>query len=371
MMTFNPHLQRLYQAAQCLMAVFCLFSYQVSQAAQGTTIQDKIAFTAILRDFPYYGLSNPNARVGNPYFQNELDTTGPNTADDKTGRKNSPCVWDVLDANGRPQFAGFIDGTTTWAGGSYADLKGYFDEMWGKKYKSNEENIYNIPAKTINVGMEVPGGVARTDKGLDGQVVKGKAYRYKWIQTSDNKPNVGFPGFFPIDTYAGWSANPAWYGKRRITGYDGQPHNFCFTAEMTGTLTLPKDTEAVSVTADADDDIWVYINGRLVSGYTIRNGQRTRVVSNTIYDVRPKAMFMLPPPNITPGEPMTIKIFFAERKTPGSSIIFLLDVFTNEKLLNPGSGDKLNIAAKAVPNSDTAKIWFDASQTSERAFTLE
>lgn len=342
----------------------------VSAAA---TVPDKIAMTAILRDFPYYGLWNPNARVGNPYFQNELDTTGPNSSIYANGYKNGIVVGQRL-VNDKPEFAGFMDGTKTWAGGTYKDLEGYFYEMWGKKYKPSEENMYPIDSN-YPINAKLTATTARTDEDSKGKLIKGMHYHYEFTKGS-SAGDPGYPGFFPIGVNQGWTPN--YYINpttkqlaRRVTGYDDIAHNFSFTAEVAGTLMLPKDTEWVSVTSKGDDELWVFINGQMVTGRTIVGGNVVKLGTNTAYDVRPNAQFqMAPPKDIRPGvDPINIKIFFAERKTPGSTFSFMLDVYTNTDLNKVD--DTMNISAKAVPLNVPAKVWFDESTKEEKTIPVE
>jgi len=361
-MTFNYLHFSSYRGILAVLGLLWGVSASPAWAAAPSPMPDKIVFGTHYRDFPYYGLTNWQARVGNPYFNNEMDVTGPNTRDDKTGRLNNVVLWDTLDANGKPQFAGFMDGTTTWAGGTYVDLLNYFNEWFSKDLGSAYHVASRHPAPEAKMTAS-----ARTDKGIDGKVVKGMAYRYQWIQTS-SVGDPGFPGFFPIDNDQGWGTT-TYVGSRRVTGYDNKPHNFSFTAELTASLTLPKNTEAVSVASGGDDDLWVFINGKLVTGRVFFKGIRENVGNNIAYDVRPGAVFRTVPAKIVPGEAIKIKIFFAERRTPGSSVRFILDVYTNDKL--NGASDNLKISAKAVPVSEPAKVWFSDSDAVKKAVTVE
>lgn len=90
-------------------------------------------------------------------------------------------------------------------------------------------------------------------------------------------------------------------------------HNFHFTYELetTFTYTDPKDRDSSFIFSfTGDDDVWVYINGKLACDLGgVHSQQQTSV------DLDEKAEYL----GIAPGETYQLKLFFAERHTSESN----------------------------------------------------
>ena len=110
--------------------------------------------------------------------------------------------------------------------------------------------------------------------------------------------------FFPIDGL-GWGdkANAA----------DGKKHNFYFTYEIhtSFTYTDPADRDhALVFSFTGDDDVWVFINGKLAVDIGGVHGQRSAAVN---LDEQAAAL------GLTPGGQYKLDFFFAERHTSESN----------------------------------------------------
>lgn len=100
-------------------------------------------------------------------------------------------------------------------------------------------------------------------------------------------------GFFPIDGML--------YGNYAETG-----HNFHFTTELESQFLFRRGT-AQTFKFSGDDDVWVYIAGRLVIDLGGVHSPRSQTVNLDRLDW------------LTDGETYQIKIFHAERRTSGSN----------------------------------------------------
>jgi fibro-slime domain-containing protein len=129
--------------------------------------------------------------------------------------------------------------------------------------------------------------------------------------------------FFPIDN--------------QLLGNEDLDHNFHFTIEAHSTFTF-HGGEFVDLTAD--DDAWLYINGKLVidlgGTHDAANG---RVELNTL--------------GLIPGGNYSFDLFYAERHTSGSTLVLK----TNAKLGGPSTGpvSDSNWRAKYVLLYDTVE----------------
>ncbi|CAE7504877.1 psiQ, partial [Symbiodinium pilosum] len=99
--------------------------------------------------------------------------------------------------------------------------------------------------------------------------------------------------FFPIDGQ-GWNDT--------AIGLDDEAHNFYFTLEMHGTFVY---IPGLSFTFRGDDDVWVYMNGKLVIDL---GGVHNPMVGTYEIDNL----------NLTEGEAVDLSFFFAERRCCGS-----------------------------------------------------
>jgi fibro-slime domain-containing protein len=161
----------------------------------------------------------------------------------------------------------------------------------------------------------------------------------------------GSPLFFPVDGVTGPTLDvgrasiPDTYG---YPGYpfedavfpDAPPHNFYFTSEVQYWFQYEADTNA-TLTFVGDDDVWVFLNGRLAvdlggvhvpsTGILTINAAQG-VVTSSVVEGRPQEV-----PVVTPGAPAdfglqeggvyTINIFHAERQLTSSSFQLTLAGF--------------------------------------------
>lgn len=154
----------------------------------------------------------------------------------------------------------------------------------------------------------------------------------------------GTPLFFPLDAVRGDTAQlapasiPVQFGVATVTPestlFPGAPnHNFAFTSEMV--LHFLYDVGAGgALTIAADDDVWVFLNGRLVldmggvheplTGVVTIDGTLGSVTVNVLDGATPEATFPVGDFGLLRGNLHTLSIFHAEREPPVSS--FLMDV---------------------------------------------
>jgi len=163
--------------------------------------------------------------------------------------------------------------------------------------------------------------------------------RYVMTQTCDKLLLDGNPMFFPIDEFAdawpnevhteaqvpqqvyladGWPAEtdwPYWPDGYEVTG----AHNFLFTSEVEYWFRYDAGTSA-TLEFVGDDDMWVFINGRLAVDL---GGIHTPELGSVTIDATTGPDF-----GLADGEVYPIKMFHAERKPPGSSFKLTLSGFS-------------------------------------------
>ena len=163
--------------------------------------------------------------------------------------------------------------------------------------------------------------------------------RYSMNQTCDKFLLDGNPMFFPVDDFAdAWPGEPRTEAKVPADVYlaDGWPwetdwpywpegyvatgeHNFLFSSEVEYWFRYDAATSA-TLEFVGDDDMWVFINGRLAVDL---GGIHTPELGSVTIDATTGPDF-----GLEDGEVYPIKMFHAERKPEGSSFKLTLSGFS-------------------------------------------
>jgi fibro-slime domain-containing protein len=159
-----------------------------------------------------------------------------------------------------------------------------------------------------------------------------------------NCANYDATGFFPIDGL-GWNDPNLHPGDaQQDTGDDGiTTHNFSFTSEMHYTFTYNSATTA-SFNFTGDDDVWFFINGRLVVDLGGIHSAETKVytLNSSSVDVGGAAL------GLTNGSWYSLDVFQAERHITGSDYTLSLQGFVHQtSVCSPICGDGVVEAGEA------------------------
>ena len=173
----------------------------------------------------------------------------------------------------------------------YNAVKEYLDD--NKKPVYNSENAANIESinsaesfaqwfiTSEDINREIKTSIPLVFDDSD-------IFKYKYENTS----------FYPIDTI----------GFRDLEGYDDFWHNFNFTVESTFYLLCKKDTP-IQIQCKSDDDLWLFINGKLAIDLGGRHNIETETITFNAEDY-----------NSTTGDYLEVKLFKADRGTYGSAM---------------------------------------------------
>jgi fibro-slime domain-containing protein len=235
---------------------------------------------AAIRDFKFYNATDPTT---DPDFENPPFNIGPDGGADP-GYASS---WDdpgivamQLGSDGTPTYAGDpTTGTlTTFGTGATGSAAAEFQNWY-----------HDVPGTNIHVTYPLP-IVQNTDGsiGYDSEV-QGALY----VATD---PTQG-RGFFPIDDGTPYQT---------AFGDQGKPHNYSFTVEIHTVFTY-KGGEYFDFRGD--DDVYVFINGRLVINLGgVHSAEPATVDVDTL--------------GLNLGSDYPLDFFSAERHVTGSNILF-------------------------------------------------
>lgn len=228
----------------------------------------------------------------------------------------------LLDAAAKPAAVTDVNGVS---GGSIAS-----PESFARWYRDTADSETKV------------GTLVLFDNGEGGYVNRWGAAGEQWCFGSDGLCHDGTPAFFPVDDLTDGSGFveatiPEEYGgdwlpeSEFVT--DAVPHNFGFTSEVKYWF-FYDETEVARLAFLGDDDLWVFVNGRLA----LDLGNPHMPLSGTVtVDVNTAAEFDLVHGNVYP-----IQVFHAERNPTGSSFQLTLSGFdASRSLCLPYCGDGL------------------------------
>ncbi|MFI4898171.1 MAG: fibro-slime domain-containing protein [Phycisphaerales bacterium JB059] len=274
-------------AGGVLVGAALLFTASTSNASPdraGATPRDlpeEIVLDAVIRDFRPKG-----AEGGHPDFQAYAGTTTVGLVADQLDDRGLPVAASLRgqeiraeyrDADGRPINPALFDPE---AGDAMGELRtggsgnGFFSE---ESFSQWYRDIMGVNASTV-----IPLTLRR----------QGDSNRYIFDSATD-APYVSIGGFFPIDGEL--------YGDYASTG-----HNFHFTTEIRTQFVYRADDEQV-FKFTGDDDVWVFIDGRLVIDLGGLHSRKEQFLDLNRLDW------------LEDGRTYELSIFHAERRTTQSN----------------------------------------------------
>jgi fibro-slime domain-containing protein len=244
-----------------------------SETASGTIV-------AAIRDFKFYDASDPTT---DPDFENPPYNIGQNgqPSPGYSGSWDDPAIVATqLGSDGTPTYAGDpTTGTlTTFGTGATGSAAAEFQNWY-----------HDVPGTNIHVTYPLP-IVPNTDGSIEYDSENQGAL---YVATD---PTQG-RGFFPIDDGTPYATS---------FGDQGKPHNYSFTVEIHTVFTY-KGGEYFNFRGD--DDVYVYINGKLVINLGgVHSPEPAAVQVDTL--------------GLTVGSDYPLDFFSAERHVTGSNILF-------------------------------------------------
>ncbi|GJM18253.1 MAG: hypothetical protein DHS20C14_04660 [Phycisphaeraceae bacterium] len=267
-------------------------------------LPEKRALQAIIRDFR--GADEANGHADFQSFSGDttvglvepmLDADGRPVAADLRGQK---IVTNYTDADGRPINPALYDAT--------------FGDTIGVLETGPSSNGLTSAVSFSQWYRDIPGINASTQVDL---VLTREPGTDRYVFDSDiDTPYAARGGFFPIDG--------ALYGDYHQLR-DGEAHNYHFTTHIATEFThTPADEQVFSFTGD--DDVWVFVDGRLVLDLGGLHSKREQTVDISRLDW------------LVAGENYRLDIFHAERRFRDSNFRIETTLRLRKSDLPPSSG---------------------------------